>query len=153
MSEARFGLARCPGCGGALEPLDHVALAIEPAATAPLASAERTAPISLCAVCFGVWFDWWAGETSSLWASLVALPRSTQATPARTGRCPRDGSALSEQPYLDQGPSVRRCPRCMGLFARRAQIDELAIFAERLPEPTLPFEDKNVLARLWRLLR
>ncbi|MEO6951133.1 MAG: hypothetical protein ABI321_04905 [Polyangia bacterium] len=132
MSEARFGTNRCPACAGVLEALPHAH------AGAALSTGEHVAPMSLCSSCCGVWFDWWAGEASG--------------QPHGDGACPRDHTSLVSQPYLDKGPLVRRCPRCMGLFARREQVDELAHFAERLPEAPPPIEDRTILARLWRLL-
>ena len=146
MSEARFGTSRCPACAGMLESLPHAASVV------PLSTSERVAPVSLCSSCCGVWFDWWAGETAALAKVLSDLPQSTSGQPHGDGACPRDQTALVSQPYLDKGPIVRRCPRCMGLFARREQIAELAQFSERLPEAPQPIEDRTVLARLWRLL-
>jgi hypothetical protein len=154
MSEARFGWSRCPGCGGGLEPLRSADLGVGDA-HGTLSTSERVPPLSVCGACFGVWFDWWAGETSALSRALVELPRGGSATPGQ-GHCPRDGMPLEPHAYLDQGPVVRRCGRCMGLFAGRAQIDELAAFAEKLPDQPDhpgPIEDPTVLARLWRLLR
>ena len=146
MSEARFGTSSCPACAGVLEALPHAR------ADGALSTGERVAPVSLCSSCCGVWFDWWAGETAALSRILSDLPRSTSGQPHGDGACPRDHTALVSQPYLDKGPLVRRCPRCMGLFARREQVDELAHFSERLPECPPPIEDRTVLARLWRLL-
>ena len=118
----------------------------------PMSTADRVPPLSLCGACFGVWFDWWAGEAAAIARALLRLPRSRR-TPARGDRaCPRDGVTLESHAYLDVGPVVRRCPRCMGLFATRAQLDELATFGERLPDPPGPIEYPTVLARLWRLL-
>jgi hypothetical protein len=149
MSEARFGWSRCPGCGGGLEPLGADDLA---PTSGPLSTSERVPPLSVCGACFGVWFDWWAGETSAISRALVELPRGGGGAPG-LWQCPRDGMTLEPHAYLDQGPVVRRCARCMGLFAGRSQIDELAAFAERLPDHPGPIEDPSVLARLWRLLR
>jgi len=152
MSESRFSSPRCPGCGGELQAiaLDEVPGA-EPRAT-PISTGERVAPLSVCSTCFGVWFDWWAGETTAISTSLVDLPRGAQASVRGDGCCPRDGLPLESQPYLASGPVVRRCPRCMGLFAAREKIDELAAFAHLLPAHHGTIEDKSVLARLWRLL-
>lgn len=153
MSEARFGIVRCPGCGGSLHALEREGLSHAPLAAAAPATAtgERVPPLSMCTTCFGVWFDWWAGETSAICTALLSLPHSLRAPVRVDGACPRDGMRLVSQPYLDGGPSVRRCPRCMGLFAARAQLDELAEFSHRLPESSGTIEDRSVLARLWRL--
>ncbi len=144
MSEARFGTDRCPGCGGALTMLST---------SVP---DERASEVSVCGACYGVWFDWWAGETAALASDLLQLPRSARGPRGRehtTSVCPRDGAVLELQPYLDRGPSVRRCARCMGVFAARPQIDELAAFSRVMPEPEGPIEDRSVWARLWRLFR
>jgi len=64
--------------------------------------------------------------------------------------CPRDGTPLEPHAYLDVGPTVQRCPTCLGLFAPRAQIEPLQRFHERMPSmPHEPIERSSLLSRLW----
>ncbi len=155
MSEPRFGIVRCPGCGGTLSNLEGDDTITEALATQSqeTASGERVPLLSVCGTCFGVWFDWWAGESAAIARVLGALPRTPRTALLADGKCPRDASELDAQPYLGTGPSVLRCARCLGLFATRDQLDELATFAEHLPESTGPIIDAKLLDRLMRLLK
>ena len=57
---------------------------------------------------------------------------------------------MVERPYLDAGPVVARCPTCLGLFARRALVAELAAFHERIPvDPPEPIVWVSWLERFW----
>jgi hypothetical protein len=155
VSEPRFGVVRCPGCHGALCELEgdeQIAEALAAPARAT-SSGERVPLLSVCNVCFGVWFDWWAGESAAIARVLFQLPRVPNPVTRSDGTCPRDASALDRQPYLGTGPIVRRCARCFGLFATREQIDELARFAEHLPESTGPIIDERLFDRLMRLIK
>jgi Zn-finger nucleic acid-binding protein len=102
-----------------------------------------------CIGCHGVWVDWWSGEASGIARRVPARPGSAP-TGTRGGVCPRDGTELVEREYLDTGPVVERCPTCLGLFARREQIGELASFHERIPmEPPEPIVWVSWLDRVW----
>jgi Zn-finger nucleic acid-binding protein len=104
--------------------------------------------VDVCEVCRGVWFDWFDGETSGLAQHLDT--HAVNAPQAVPGTCPRDGSALEERPYLDVGPTVHRCPTCLGLFAPRARIAALQAFHERMPAGAHePIERTSLLSRLW----
>jgi hypothetical protein len=151
MSEARFGVWRCPGCGGALQALRDDVLSDVAERFAPPSAGDRVPPVSVCEACFGAWFDWWAGESCAISTQLADLPRAQNQARRGEGVCPRDATPLSSQAYMGTGPSVRRCARCLGLFASRAQVDELAAFAHQLPESPDPIEYPNLLARIWRL--
>jgi Zn-finger nucleic acid-binding protein len=114
---------------------------------------SRTPPNDLeverCQTCLGVWFDWFDGETSALAHALPHAEVDARAS-RRGGSCPRDGAQLHTQPYLDVGPRVDRCPECLGLFAGRAQLAQLADFHTRMPEASPePIERTSLLARLW----
>ena len=152
MSEPRFGVSRCPGCGGALRDLEEVFTEALASQSAPTDNGERVPLLSVCEACFGVWFDWWAGESSAISTVLRSLPRTTRTAVRADGVCPRDASPLDAQAYLGTGPVVLRCARCLGLFASRDQLDELAAFAEHLPESTGPIIDASLFDRLLRLL-
>lgn len=124
----------CPGCDG-------------PMSAVTIADAGLTVPV--CELCRGVWFDWFDGEASGL---ALGFDTHAVATPPTrpAGRCPRDGDQLVEQPYLDAGPEVGRCPTCMGLFAPRAKIAALQAFHSRIPaRAPEPIERTSLLARLW----
>jgi hypothetical protein len=151
VSERRFGHARCPGCGGGLDALAMPAETIL-ADDLPTSAAEQVPPVSVCASCFGVWFEWWAGESASISTTLSALPRSRRAGRRVESACPRDGMGLVSQPYFGSGPTVRRCPRCLGLFAARGQIDELAAFAHTMPDELTTVAYVSLLERVRRLL-
>ena len=102
-----------------------------------------------CGACHGIWVDWWHGEASGIARTVPARPEHA-ATGQRGGACPRDGSALVERPYLDSGPVVERCPTCLGLFARRAQVEPLARFHEHIPvEAPEPIVWVSWLSRFW----
>lgn len=104
--------------------------------------------IQLCESCHGAWFEWFDGETSGLAQRVPIL--DGDAPRARSGGiCPRDGARLETQPYLDGGPAVDRCIDCLGLFAGRAQLAELAAFHEHMPEGSGPIVRGSLLARLW----
>jgi Zn-finger nucleic acid-binding protein len=110
---------------------------------------EDRLTVDRCLGCHGVWFDWFKGETSAIATQLrrvvAAMPRARSG-----GSCPRDGARLVEQPYLDAGPRVDRCPTCMGLFASDDQVDALRAFHERMPESSPePIERTSLLQRLW----
>jgi Zn-finger nucleic acid-binding protein len=126
---AREGYLVCPGCGGLMLSLDSAG--------------------ARCQSCFGVWFDWFDGETSGLAQKVPRLDAAE--TRARSGgSCPRDGARLEPHEYLDGGPLVDRCPECLGLFAARAQLLALAEFHERMPaDSPEPIERASLLARLW----
>jgi hypothetical protein len=102
-----------------------------------------------CGSCHGIWVDWWRGEASGI--ARRVPPRPGQAPVGqRGGACPRDGTTLVERPYLDSGPVVERCPTCLGLFARRAQVAPLAAFHERIPvEAPEPIVWMSWLSRFW----
>jgi Zn-finger nucleic acid-binding protein len=132
MSDARGSYLVCPGCGGPMSALDVSATTVQ-----------------RCESCHGAWFDWFDGETSGLARRMPVLdgdaPRSRSG-----GACPRDGEKLEPLEYLDGGPSVDRCPHCLGLFAGRAQLQALAEFHEHMPEDSPePILRASLLARLW----
>jgi hypothetical protein len=114
----------CPGCGGPMVELE-IALDRDGAAD-PIV-------VEVCESCRGVWFDWFDGEISALACYLepvdVSAPRGRAG-----GACPRDGAQLVDEPYLDQGPLVGRCPTCYGLFVRRDRIPALQEFHSRMPD-------------------
>lgn len=132
MSDPRGHYVVCPGCGGAL-----LALAV-----------EEEARVHVCRSCQGAWFDWFDGEMSALAQALApaaAPPPPVPHAPA----CPRDGAPLVEQPYLDAGPPVERCPTCLGLFARRDRIEALRTFHLRMPEESPePIQSPSLLTRI-----
>ena len=102
-----------------------------------------------CGACRAIWVDWWHGEASSI-ARTVPEHGGGASAGQRGGVCPRDGTPLVERPYLDSGPEVERCPTCLGLFARREQVAELAAFHERIPDDTPePIVWVSWLERFW----
>jgi Zn-finger nucleic acid-binding protein len=134
MSDGRGALLICPACAG---PMVEVRV-----------GADQVL-VATCESCRGVWFDWFAGETSEL---AGAIPTLDGAAPVghHGGACPRDGAPLVTQPYLDAGPWVERCPTCLGLFAERARIPELKRFHSRMPDDARdPIHRESLLARLW----
>ena len=109
--------------------------------------ADRT--WSECDTCHGIWVDWYREEPSGI-ARLVPERPGNVPSGRAGGACPRDGSVLTERPYLDAGPEVERCPSCLGLFARRAQVGELAAFHEHIPvEAPEPIVWVSWLHRFW----
>jgi hypothetical protein len=104
---------------------------------------------SECESCHGIWVDWYREEPSMIARRVPSRP-SHASRGQRGGACPRDGTALTERPYLDAGPVVERCPTCLGLFARPAQVRALASFHERLAfEPHEPIMWVSWLSRFW----
>jgi hypothetical protein len=102
-----------------------------------------------CGACHGIWVDWWDGEASGL-ARRVPPRDGAAPTGKRGGACPRDGASLVDRPYLDSGPVVERCPTCLGLFARREQVPELAAFHEHIPvDAEYPIVWVGWLERFW----
>ena len=76
------------------------------------------------------------GGAASRAASRATCCRGRRRPPSgqRGERLPASTAAtMVERPYLDAGPVVERCPTCLGLFARREQVAELAAFHERIP--------------------
>ena len=102
-----------------------------------------------CGACAAIWVAWWGGEPSGI--ARTVLPRPPQASWVQRGaRCPIDDAELVDRPYLDSGPVVARCPTCLGLFARREQVSELAAFHERIPlEAPEPILWVSWLDRFW----
>ncbi len=103
-----------------------------------------------CSACHGVWVDWWQGEASGIARRVPPRPGQASTGGRRGGACPRDASALVDRPYLDAGPVVERCPTCLGLFARRDQVAQLAAFHERIPVDAVePIVWVSWLERFW----
>jgi Zn-finger nucleic acid-binding protein len=128
----RGAFITCPACRG---PMNELRL-------------EPDISVDVCVACRGVWFDWFDGETSALAHKLDTDP--AQAPGSVVGNCPRDGTPLEPHAYLDVGPTVQRCPTCLGLFAPRSQIEPLQRFHERMPEKAHePIERSSLLSRLW----
>jgi hypothetical protein len=114
-----------------------------------LSVGDEGAEVQQCGACHGVWFDWWAGESSAL-ANYIAVARGGVSPPRRQGACPRDGAPLEERPYLDSGPVVERCGQCLGLFARRTQLGQLAAFYHRMPNTRPePITRSSLFERWW----
>lgn len=110
---------------------------------------EGDGAVDECTSCHGVWLVWWGGEASGVAQTVPARPGSSP-TGARGGQCPYDGTTLIDRAYLDSGPVVERCPTCLGLFARREQIAELAAFHERIPvDAPEPIVWVSFLSRFW----
>jgi hypothetical protein len=114
---------------------------------AAVAAGGPTATVEVCESCHGVWFDWFVGEASAL--ARYLQPRAGRAA-CRPAICPRDGAELIEQPYLDSGPLVHRCPTCLGLFVRPDRLRALQDFHTAMPDrPPEPIERASLLARFW----
>jgi Zn-finger nucleic acid-binding protein len=125
----------CPACQGRLQ-------------------SERVGPdnaaVSRCELCSGIWFEWFAGEAGNLSHHLVDIVVDTTLRLQVGGPCPNDASELQPQPYLDGGPHVERCPKCLGLFLPAARIEELRRFHERMPnQMEEPIERVSFFERLW----
>ena len=132
----RGGYLVCPGCGGQMMPF-----------ALDLSRSLEGGDVQRCQNCEAVWFDWFDGETSNL---ATRVPIGDGLVHQRAGgACPRDGARLEAHPYLDAGPSVERCPECLGLFAGRAQLAALAEFHAHMPESSEPIERSSLLERLW----
>ena len=135
VSDSRDAHLTCPACG------DAMAWSRPPG--------EGDDSFWQCTTCAAIWVDWWGGEPSGIARNVV--PRPPQSTSGQRGkRCPVDDSQMVDRPYLDAGPVVARCPTCLGLFARREQVAELAAFHERIPvDAPEPIVWVSVLDRFW----
>ena len=102
-----------------------------------------------CGACAAIWVAWWGGEPSGI-ARTVPARLGHAPSGRRASDCPIDGTAMVERAYLDSGPVVERCPTCLGLFARREQVAELAAFHERIPlDAPEPIVWVSWLDRFW----
>lgn len=141
---------QCPGCAGELK---------EAWAGA---NYGRVLLLDQCASCGGVWFDRWelyfakAESIRSLHA--VDVKAFLGAVPPRTGsgECPRCSTALVPftDPSLPQDATIKRCPRCSGVWLNRGDLLKYSTHRQRFaaPAPAGPAEEIEVLKSLQKEL-
>lgn len=138
MSDAlyRARLRTCPACSSAMRQV-------------ALRKLKARSSIDLCDRCGGVFLEFFDGEPAHL-SREIREHLEHHHTPLRVGgvpfACPDCERLMDVHPYLDEGPSIARCNRCMALFATPEQVRALANF-HFIQDPPSWFE------RLLGLLR
>ena len=102
-------------------------------------SSGSSGSVDLCDHCGGVFLEFFDGEPSAL-AKEIRTHLELFETPLRVGgdpfACPDCRRTMDVHPYLDEGPSIARCNRCMALFATPEQIRALSNFGFMQDPPT-----------------
>jgi hypothetical protein len=96
----------------------------------PLGIVRGRAAVDLCCGCGGVFLEFFDGEPAMLSRHIephVQPPRGVRRGRSRL-TCPDCHRGMVLRPYLDDGPTVARCHRCMATFATRAQLRALSTF-------------------------
>jgi Zn-finger nucleic acid-binding protein len=87
--------------------------------------------IDLCDRCGGVFLEFFDGEPGSL-SREIRQHLSRFESPLKVGgdpfACPDCNRVMEVHPYLDEGPNIARCNRCMAVFATPEQVRALADF-------------------------
>jgi hypothetical protein len=105
--------------------------------------------VDLCDHCGGVFLEFFDGEPSSLSKEIKQHLQQFE-SPLKIGgdpiQCPDCDRIMEVHPYLDEGPNIARCNRCMALYATPEQIRALSSFH-------FIADDPSWFARLIALLR
>jgi hypothetical protein len=105
--------------------------------------------VDVCDRCGGVFLDFFDGEPALL-SREITLHLERFQMPFKPGsaplRCPDCERSMDVHPYLNDGPNIARCNRCLAMFATPEQIRALATF-DFIEDP-LPWQ-----SRLLALLR
>lgn len=138
----RERIRTCPLCD---LPMEQVAV--------PLA-AEETAEVDLCAVCGGVFLEFFDGEPGDLARGVLRHLAAAHRQPREAAgplTCPDCGTHMAPRPYLDLGPDVGRCDSCLAVFATPPQLRQLAkmVLSDASAAPSF----FNRLANLFRSRR
>jgi hypothetical protein len=116
----RARLRACPACRS---PMRQIALR----------SMRERGSVDLCDRCGGVYLEFFDGEPAELAREVTPylLHEHTPRRPWGDGQpiaCPDCERVMEVQPYLDDGPHVARCHRCLAVFATPEQVLALARF-------------------------
>ncbi len=88
--------------------------------------------IDLCDQCGGAFLEFFDGEPAALSREIRSHLERFQ-SPLRVGgapfACPDCRRSMDVHPYLDEGPNIARCNRCMAVFATPEQVRALSRFS------------------------
>lgn len=104
--------------------------------------------VDLCDRCGGVFLEFFDGEPSALSKEIKQHLQHTETqhrAPLGHGdplACPDCERTMDVHPYLDEGPHIARCNRCMAVFATPEQI--LALSAFQFIQDTPPWYTRLV---------
>ncbi len=138
-----------------------------PGCAAPLAEAwaeanyGRVLIVDQCPSCGGVWFDRWElsfAKASSIKALHAVDMKAFLAEVTRGGgsnECPRCSVPLVPfiDPSLPPDASIKRCPRCSGVWLNRGDLIKYASYRERFRRPPVgPVQEMEALKSLQKEL-
>lgn len=90
--------------------------------------------VDLCKRCGGAYMDFFDGEPSAIARELTEQQKRAPSKPQLPApaplRCPACQIEMRVAPYMEGGPSISRCPRCLAIFASARQLALLAVFVE-----------------------
>lgn len=138
----------CPGCAGTLK---------EAWAEA---NYGRVLLLDQCPSCGGVWFDRWelyfAKSDSIKSLHAVDVKAFLGAVPRRVGSAECPGCSVSLVPFTDPSlppdATIKRCPRCSGVWLNRGDLLKYASFKERFKPPAPTAGEIKVLKSLQKEL-
>jgi Zn-finger nucleic acid-binding protein len=148
-ADDKGGGLMCPGCALTLAPVYAEA------------NYGRVLLLDQCPGCGGVWFDRWelffikgdALENLSRLdeSALLALNPTQKGTDA----CPRCSSALAAftDPALPADSTIKRCPRCNGLWLNRGELRRYSIHRRSFDVGRAPSPDRAIGVEVLRRLQ
>jgi Zn-finger nucleic acid-binding protein len=95
-------------------------------------SGQESARVDHCERCGGVFLEFFDGDPGDLSRGVLErmLEHSGGDPPRGNPRCPDCEIPMKPSRYLETGPVVSRCGRCMGLFATPSQLREVASYSD-----------------------
>jgi Zn-finger nucleic acid-binding protein len=126
-----------------------------PACSAPLRrlSVGDDEGVDLCDRCGGTLLDFFDGEPTALAAALVEHVRGfPESAPAAVLTCSECETAMVTAPYMQTGPSVARCSRCLCIFVAAAELATLGNFQQVEEPPESPTWFERVVEALRSLV-
>jgi Zn-finger nucleic acid-binding protein len=104
-------------------------------------SGNESARVDHCEQCGGVFLEFFDGDPGDLSRGVLERMLKHSGDHLRANpRCPDCEIPMVQSRYLDTGPAVSRCGRCMGVFATLSQLRAVASYSDTEqpePEPSL----------------
>jgi Zn-finger nucleic acid-binding protein len=109
-------------------------------------SGQESARVDHCEQCGGVFLEFFDGDPGDLSRGVLErmLAHSGDHPFRADPPCPDCEIPMVQSRYLDTGPAVARCSRCMGVFATPFQLREVASYSDT----DEPEEERSLLQRL-----